>query len=257
MKHRIYYTMTSGYGEDFLKNSKYVRGKLPQHALDWSKMPAQYKTYDDAERISLPKPVVQDGPDIWKVIWKRRSIRAYTDDTMSLADLSQILWATQGVRETVSGANCDFKLRTSPSAGALYPIETYLYVNRVDGLKQGLYHYVIGDHKLELIKEGDFSREVRGGALDQQIAGNAAVVFIWTAIIERSSWKYLQRAYRYIFLDAGHIAQNLALAVEALDYGSCQVGAIYDDEINSLLDLDGVDETVVYMSTVARPRRIP
>lgn len=248
--------MTSGYGDDFLKKSKYVRGKLPQHSLDWSKMPAQYKTYDDAERISLPEPAIQDGPDIWKVIWKRRSVRAYTDDTMSLSDLSQILWATQGVRETVSGANCDFKLRTAPSAGALYPIETYLYVNRVDGLKKGLYHYVVGDHELELMMQGDFSKEIRGGALDQQIAQNAAVVFIWTAIIERSSWKYLQRAYRYIFLDAGHVAQNLALAVEALDYGSCQIGAIYDDEINSLLGLDGVQESVIYMSTVARPRRI-
>ena len=110
---------------------------------------------------------------------------------------------------------------------------------------------------MELIKEGDFSREVRGGALDQQIAANAAVVFIWTAIIERSSWKYLQRAYRYIFLDAGHIAQNLALAVEALEYGSCQIGAIYDDEINSLLGIDGISESVVYMSTVARPKRTP
>jgi SagB-type dehydrogenase family enzyme len=247
--------MTTGYGEDFLKNSKYVRGKLPQHSLDWSKMPAQYKTYEGVERISLPEPAIQDGPDIWKVIWKRHSVRAYTDDAMSLADLSQILWATQGVRETVSGANCDFKLRTAPSAGALYPIETYLYVNRVDGLKKGFYHYLIGNHKLELIKEGDFSKEVQGGALDQQIAGHAAVVFIWTAIIERSSWKYLQRAYRYIFLDAGHIAQNLALAVEALDYGSCQIGAIYDDEINSLLDIDGIQESVIYMSTIARPKR--
>lgn len=248
--------MTARYGDEFLRNSKYVRGKLPQHMLDWENMPAQYKTYENAEHFSLPEPAIQNGPDIWKVMWKRRSVRAYTDDAMSLVDLSQILWATQGVRETVSGANCDFKLRTVPSAGALYPIETYLCVNRVDGLKKGLYHYVIGDHKLELLKEGDFSREVRGGALDQQIAGNAAVVFIWTAIIERSSWKYLQRAYRYIFLDAGHIAQNLALAVEALDYGSCQIGAIYDDEINSLLGLDGVQESAIYLSTIARPRRI-
>ena len=249
--------MTAGIGEDFLKNTKYIRGKLPQHSLDWSRMPAQYKIYEGSERFSLPEPVLQDGPNIWKVMRKRRSVRVYTSDVMSLEDLSQILWATQGVREIISGVNCDFKLRTAPSAGALYPIETYLFVNRVDGLEKGLYHYVIGDHELELIKEGDFSREVQGGALDQQIAGNAAVVFIWTAVVERSTWKYLQRAYRYIFLDAGHIAQNLALAAEALDYGSCQVGAIYDDEINSLLDVDGIHESVIYMSTIARPKRTP
>jgi SagB-type dehydrogenase family enzyme len=247
--------MTAGIGEDFLKNTKYVRGNLPQHALDWSRMPAQYKSYEDVERISLPEPTTQDGPDIWKVMWKRRSVRAYTEEPMQLQDLSQILWATQGVRETVQGQHCEFKLRTVPSAGALYPIETYLYLNRVNGLEKGFYHYVVGNHELELIKEGDFSREVRKGALDQQIAENAAVVFIWTSIIERSYWKYLERAYRYIFLDAGHIAQNLALAAEALDYGSCQIGAIYDDEINSLLDIDGIYESVIYMSTVARPKR--
>ena len=111
--------MTSGYGDDFLKKSKYVRGKLPQHSLDWSKMPAQYKTYEGAERFSLPASEVENGPDIWKVIWKRRSIRAYTNDTMTLKDLSQTLWATQGVREKVSGANCDFKLRTAPSAAPM------------------------------------------------------------------------------------------------------------------------------------------
>ena len=104
--------MTSGYGDDFLKKSKYVRGKLPQHSLDWAKMPDQYKIYEGAERFALPEPALQDGPDIWKVIWKRRSVRAYTDDALTLKDLSQILWATQGVREKVSGANCDFKLRT-------------------------------------------------------------------------------------------------------------------------------------------------
>ena len=247
--------MTSGIGEDFLRNTKYERGKLPRHTLDWANMPDQYKIYKDAKRIPLPEPATQGGPDIWKIMAHRRSVRAYSNDMLTLNELSQILWATQGVRETVSGAMVDFKLRTVPSAGALYPIETYLYVNRVDGLKKGLYHYVIGDHQLELLKEGDFSSEVRGGALDQQIASNAAVVFIWSAIIERSSWKYLQRAYRYIFLDAGHIAQNLALSVEALNLGSCQIGAIYDDELNSLLDLDGVRESAIYMSSVAKPRR--
>lgn len=247
--------MNSSFGDDFFRNSKYERGKLSGHMLDWSKMPPQYKTYEKAPRTSLPVPMIEDGPSIWKVMWKRHSVRAYTNEAMSLQDLSQILWATQGVRETVSGAYCEFKLRTAPSAGALYPIETYIYANNVTDLKQGIYHYVIGEHELELIKEGDYSREVKAGALDQNIASQAAVVFIWSAVFDRSKWKYLQRAYRYIFLDAGHIAQNLALAVEALEYGSCQIGAIYDDELNTLLDLDGTQESVIYLSTVARPRR--
>jgi len=243
-------------GDDFLRDTKYERGKLPEHTLDWGNMPPQYKIYDSAPRISLPEPSIYGGPPIWDIIKRRRSVRAYAADPMSLQDLSQILWAIQGVREVVSGPICDFKLRTAPSAGALYPIETYLNVNRVERLKKGIYHYVIDNHALDLINEGDYGNEIRAGALDQQIAKQAAVVFIWSAVVERSKWKYLQRAYRYIFLDAGHIAQNLALAAEALDYGSCQIGAIYDDELNELLGLDGVNETVIYLSSVARPRRV-
>ncbi|MDH4213574.1 MAG: SagB/ThcOx family dehydrogenase [Candidatus Thorarchaeota archaeon] len=250
------HSMKPAIGDDFLRDTKYERGKLPEHSLDWANMPAQYKIYEKKPRISLPEPSIYGGPTIWDIIKRRRSVRAYTTDPMSLQDLSQILWATQGVREVISGPNCDFKLRTAPSAGGLYPIETYLYVSRVDGLKKGIYHYVVDDHVLELINEGDYGDEIRAGALDQQIAKQAAIVFIWSAVVERSKWKYLQRAYRYIFLDAGHIAQNLALAAEALDYGSCQIGAIYDDELNTLLGLDGVNESVIYLSSVARPRRI-
>ncbi|TFG32684.1 SagB/ThcOx family dehydrogenase [Candidatus Thorarchaeota archaeon] len=248
--------MNSHIGDDYLSNTKYERGRLPEHYLNWSNMPSQYKEYKDAPRISLPRPNSENGPGIWTIIAKRRSVRAYTNEFISLNDLSQLLWATQGVRETVRGPEIEFKLRTAPSAGALYPIETYLYANRVLDLKKGIYHYAISAHELEQIKEGDFSKVVQAGALDQRIARDAAVVFIWSAVFARSKWKYLQRAYRYIFLDAGHIAQNLALAAEAINCGSCQIGAIYDDEMNTLLSIDGIQESVIYLSSVGKPRRM-
>lgn len=238
-------------GDDFLQGTKYERGKLPGHRLDWSVKPPVFKKYPGTKRIALLEPQHEDGPNLWDVLMKRRSKRAYTKDTITLEQLSQILWATQGITAHVSG----HALRTAPSAGALYPIETYLWVNRVTTLEQGLYHYTVQTHELELLKEGDFSKEVTRGALDQGMAGNAAITFIWSAVIERSRWKYLQRAYRYIFMDAGHIAQNLALAAEAVGLGSCQIGAIYDDELNSLLDLDGIEESVIYMSSVAHTKR--
>jgi SagB-type dehydrogenase family enzyme len=243
-------------GDDFLQGTKYERGKIPGHRLDWSTMPAQYKRYEQAIRIVLPPPKMDEGPSIWNVMSKRKSVRAYTNDSLSIEELSQLLWATQGVRETITGPYVEFKLRTAPSAGGLYPIETYIYANRIKDLEKGIYHYVIGDHQLEFIRSGDFSRELQAGALDQKIAQQAAVVFIWSAVFKRSKWKYLQRAYRYIFLDAGHIAQNLALAAEALDCGSCQIGALYDDEMNSLLGVDGISESVIYLSSVAKPRRV-
>ena len=170
--------------------------------------------------------------------------------TLSLDSLSQLLWATQGITAHVG----DHRLRTAPSAGALYPIETYLYIDRVEGLEKGIYHYNVHHHHLDLLRKGDYSREVRAGALDQQIAQRAAVVFVWSGIFERSKWKYQQRAYRYIFLDAGHIAQNLALAAEALKLGTCQIGAIYDDELNELFSLNPDEESIIYLSIVGHPR---
>lgn len=240
-----------GVGDDFHSSTKYERGKLPGHSLDWSTKPSVYKKYPESKKIDLPSPVEQGGPGLWEVIRARRSVRAYTQDPMSLKDLSQILWATQGITASIG----DHRLRAAPSAGALYPIETYLLINRVDDLEPGLYHYDVETHKLDILKIGDYSREVRTGALNQQIAERASVVFIWSAIFQRSKWKYLQRAYRYIFLDAAHIAQNLALAVEGLGLGSCQIGALFDDYLNELLEFDISEESVIYMSSVGKPSR--
>jgi len=239
------------YGDEFLKNSKYTRGKLPHHRLDWMIKPPVFKEYLDTEYISLPPPLADEGEGLWTALSRRRSVRAYTEDPISLQNLSQLLWATQGI----TGHAGDHQLRTAPSAGALYPIETYLSVNRVLGIDSGLYHYSPAHHRLDLIAQGNFAKQVRAGALDQQIAEKSAVNFLWSAIFERSKWKYLQRAYRYIFLDAGHIAQNLALAAAALRLGICQIGAIYDDELNEILGLDSINESVIYMSTVGHPRR--
>lgn len=241
----------TAFGDDFLLKSKYTRGHLPYHFLDWTKKPSPFKEYLDAEHVALPTPVQDEGPGIWSALRNRRSVRAYTDDPISLTGLSQMLWATQGA----TGQVADHLLRTVPSAGALYPIETYLSVNRVDSLESGLYHYNVPHHHLDVVRLGDFSREIRAGALDQQFTQKAAVVFIWSAVFERSKWKYLQRAYRYIFLDAGHIAQNLAISAQALGLGSCQIGAIYDDEMNGILGLDGTSESVIYLSAVGVPRR--
>ncbi|MHA2062004.1 MAG: SagB/ThcOx family dehydrogenase, partial [Candidatus Sifarchaeia archaeon] len=142
-------------------------------------------------------------------------------------------------------------LRTAPSAGALYPCETYLCVRLVADLEPGIYHFRPHYFDLELLKEGDYSEEFSLAALNQKMVRSAHVTFVWTAVVERSKWKYLQRAYRYIYLDAGHIGQNLYLAAEALQLGCCTIGAIFDEEANKLIDdVDGINETVVYMATV-------
>jgi SagB-type dehydrogenase family enzyme len=145
-----------------------------------------------------------------------------------------------------------FAFRTVPSAGGLYPIEVYPIINNVEDLERGIYHYNIPEHSLEFLKEGDVRNEIAKACLDQQIAFKSAVNFVWTAVIERSKWKYLQRCYRYIYLDAGHIGQNFYLIAEALGLGACTIGAIYDDEINNLLGLDGISETSIYVGVVGK-----
>ncbi len=174
---------------------------------------------------------------------------------MSKRELAQLLWATQGItKASVPAYGGKLGLRTAPSAGALFPIETYLCVNKVEGLEPGIYHYAIRSGGLERIKKGEFGSKLSDAALGQKMVAFSSVVFIWTALFERSKWKYKQRAYRYIFLDAGHIAQNLALAAEGLGLGSCQVAAFFDEEVNQLLQVDGKIESTIYLSVVGKRR---
>jgi SagB-type dehydrogenase family enzyme len=239
-----------GIGDTFQRETKYRRGHLPGGGLDWASKPETYKSYPSAPQTPLSSPRTADGAPIWDVLQQRRSIRRYQEAPMQEAELSQLLWASQGI----TFARGDHGFRTAPSAGALYPVETYLVVNRVEGIEPGVYHYFVPDHTLEQLKAGDYGAEISQAALDQEMAQRANVVFVWTGVFERSKWKYKQRAYRYVYLDAGHIAQNLALAAEALDLGSCQIAALYDDEANELLGVDETEESAIYMTAIGKPR---
>jgi SagB-type dehydrogenase family enzyme len=241
-----------GIGERFQQETKYHPHDMGGHFLDWSTRPAPYKNYDSPLAIvALPEPSSRDTADLWHVLRSRRSRRAY-DAARSLPgeELSALLWATQGVTARYG----ELLLRTAPSAGGLYPIETYLSIRAVEGFEPGMYHFRPHAFDLELIRQGDHSKELTEAALGQGMVRGAQVTFIWSAMIARSKWKYRQRAYRYLYLDAGHIAQNLYLAGEALGLGVCGIGALFDDMVNDILGLDGLEETVVYMATVGCSR---
>jgi SagB-type dehydrogenase family enzyme len=216
-------------------------------------MPERCKNYPESTpRIELPRPDLTKEANLWDAILKRRSGRNYASDlSLPLDTLSGLLWATQGITAEAG----DHQFRSAPSAGALYPIETYLLARAVEGLEHGIYHFRPLAFDLEFIKQGNFSRAMAEAALGQGMVVNAQVTFIWTAIVERSKWKYRQRAYRYIYLDAGHIAQNLYLAGTAAGLGVCGIGALYDDIVNAIIGVDGVDETVVYMASVGCLRK--
>jgi SagB-type dehydrogenase family enzyme len=214
--------------------------------LDWSKKPEIYKNYN-CSKIELPSyDKIEINKNFIEIINKRKSIRKYKPEPITLEQLSFLLYVSSGIsRKTVN-----FEFRTVPSAGALYPIETYIHASNVDGIKQGIYHYNVKEHSLELIKEGDFKKEIAIGALSQYMLTTASAIFLWSAIFERCKWKYGERGYRYIYMESGHIAQNLALAAVSLGLDTCQIGAFFDDEINEILDLDGKNESIIYLSTV-------
>lgn len=238
-----------GIGDQFQQETKYFRDSMPEGSLDFRTKPEVYKNYPDNRKIELPVPELPPVMSLDEAIKKRKSIRYYSSESISKAQLSYLLWTSTGIQRREMGD----EFRTVPSAGALYPIETYLVVNRVADLDKGIYHYSIKSHLLEELKVGDFSKEIALAALGQRVCYDAAVVFVWTAIFVRSKWKYKQRAYRYVYLDAGHIAQNLALATTAIGLGSCQVAAIFDDDANSILGVDGVEESTIYISAVGQP----
>jgi SagB-type dehydrogenase family enzyme len=239
-----------GIGDTFQRDTKYERDHLPGGRLNWATKPATYKHYPSAPKIPLSLPQTQGGAPIWDTLRLRRSMRRFEELPLQEAALSQLLWVAQGITQAGRG----FGLRTAPSAGALYPVETYVVIHAVEGIEPGVYHYAVEAHELDQLKTGDFRADVARAALDQEMAYRANLVFCWTGVFARSKWKYRQRAYRYVYLDAGHIAQNVALGAVALGLGSCQIAALYDDEANALLDVDGVEESVIYMTAVGRPR---
>ncbi len=242
--------MNNNVGDEFQTETKYSRNKNLGGKLDWTNKPETYKTYPTNKTIQLPNPLQKATPTFSEVLQKRKSTRSFSTQPLSKVDLAFLIWAATGIQRAEHG----YEFRTAPSAGALYPIETYIATNNIQDIEKGIYHYNIKNHLLEEITLGNFGEKIAHAALDQEMCADAAVVFIWTSIFRRSKWKYQQRAYRYIYLDAGHIAQNLALASASITCGSCQVGAFFDDEVNSILGIDGIEESTICLSAVGYPK---
>ncbi len=206
----------------------------------------------EAKLIDLPEPADIHAPaaDLRQVIERRRTLRKYAEQPFSLEELAYLLWTTQGVK-SVTGR--PVTLRTVPSAGARHAFETLLLVNRVEGLAAGMYRYIALEHALlPLEAPKDMAQRLYAACLDQGQITASAVTFAWVAVVERMYWRYGERGYRYLHLDAGHVCQNLCLAAEALDAGVCEIGAFEDEAVNALLGLDGVEQFAIYLATVGK-----
>jgi len=237
-------------GDRFQRETKYEPGKIPGHKLDFSAQPDLYKEYPQAGKIELPAFEPARAMSLDQTLRQRKSIRDFQAKPISKGQLAYLLWASTGIQRVEQG----YEFRTAPSAGALYPIETYVVVNNVKSLEAGVYHYAIRSHQLEQLQQRDLRQQIAAAALGQGMCATAAAVFIWTAVFERCKWKYGQRAYRYIYLDAGHIAENLALAAVSLNLGTCEIGALYDDHVNAIIGIDGTQESTICMAALGVPQ---
>jgi len=216
--------------------------------------PTPFKDYRTLG-ISLPGSFKDCSDDFWKVLIKRRTKRSFIRKSIKFDDFSKLLLWTWGKTHHVHHpAFGEFILRTSPSGGARHPIEVYPIVLRVKGIDPGIYHYSVRRHKIEPLKLGNFEKKVKQLCANQEWLQNAAVLFIMTAVLERSMWKYgTSHAYRVILLDAGHLGQTFHLVCTHLSLAPFTFAAFNDEEIEKTLGIDGVSEIPIYAASAGVP----
>lgn len=239
-------------GLEFIEKTKY-KNKEERDSEKGISQPPLELDYDKRKTIiELPDPakIKVKNIDIREAIESRDSFRVYKDSNISLEELSFILWSTQGVKEIIKGK---VTIRNVPSAGARHAFETYILVNSVEGLQKGLYRYIAIENRLvEISFEDKIDDKIMEACLCQKSVKSSAVTFIWVAIPYRMNWKYGERGYRYLYLDAGHVCQNLYLTAQAINCGVCAIGAFDDDEMNKILNLDGKEQFTIYMGTLGK-----
>ena len=183
------------------------------------------------KQIKLPKPELTGEHSIEMLLQQRRSVRSYQKSSLNLAEVGQLLWSAQGVSDAKG-------LRTAPSAGALYPLKLFVVVGDVNELSPGIYQYNPEEHSLLKTANGDLRKSLQKAALNQSCIVDAAIIFVFTANYQRTTWKYGKRGVRYVHMEVGHAGQNLFLQAEALHLGTVVVGAFDDDEVREVLNLD-------------------
>lgn len=240
---------------DFLKSSiwKTIDFSTTDQSRGIKPPPAEKPCNPEDKKINLIKP--GDWKSIPEVsveaaIANRKSRRSYTEETIKLEELSFLLWATQGLRGKKSAVR---NYRTVPSAGCRHALETYLAAFRVEGIPKAIYRYLPMSHQLvEVVKHENLEDLLTQAALGQSFAGKSAVTFIWTTIPARMEWRYSRTSYKVIALDAGHVAQNLYLACEAIGAGNCAIAAYDQEFVDKILGIDGIEEFTIYMSLIGK-----
>ena len=244
--------MARGIGKEFMERTQYRHLEASDQSRGLPQPPLELPPEAGRRLIPLPSPESLDlgHVDFREIMERRRSVRAYSEEPLTLEELSWLLWSCQGVKEV---AGRPATLRTVPSAGARHPFETYVLANRVEGLEPGLYRFLAVGHKLQEVELGGaIADRIADACYRQRFVKTCAATLIFTAVAHRTCWRYGERGYRYMHLDAGHACQNLYLAAEAIGGGACAIGAFYDEELNAVLGLDGVNQFAIYVAPTGK-----
>jgi len=202
---------------------------------------ADQKSKSDTKIIILPEPKYTGETSIEEVLFKRRSIRDFKDEPLTLKQISQLLWAAQGITDKREG------FRTAPSAGALYPLEVYLVSGNITDLPIGIYKYNPDKHELTIVTEQDVRLELGEAALGQSCVKEGAAVIVLAAVYERTTRKYGKRGIRYAHIEVGNVSQNIYLQAVSLNLGTVVVGAFDDEQVKKVMQMETDEEPLCVM----------
>jgi SagB-type dehydrogenase family enzyme len=251
------------------KETKAARQAMKAYDFEAKGIPADFVQSDQMKKLPAPpfeKPIPDDAllialPSIEQsdqgrmplieAMRKRRSLRRYSEEALTLDELAFLCWAVMGIHEVNEKNHHSY--RTSPSGGGRHPFEMYLGVNRVDGLQPGLYRYSALTHKLILLRSGENLIEPLAGVAIQGFIKDCAVLFIWTIIPYRHEWRYLCSGAKPVAMDMGHYCENLYLAAESMHAGACAIASYDQEMLDEFLGVDGEDEFTIYLCPVGRP----
>jgi len=239
-------------GRTFIEQTRYEHLIASDQSQGLAAPPLEKPVPQDTRTLPLPKPtgIIVSARELRNAIEQRRSVRHYARDPLTIEELAYLCWCTQGIVEVKSPF---YTLRNVPSAGGRHALETYLLINRVKGIQPGLYRYLAFSNSLDTIDTSSgVSDAIMSACLGQAFVRSSAVSFIWSAVIYRMAWRYSERAYRLVHLDAGHVCQNLYLAAGQIGCGACAIGAFDDQQIADVLGIDGEEEFILYCATVGK-----
>ncbi len=244
--------MPTPIGPEFMRQTQLKALGPSQQEQGLPQPPLELPFSDDVPCIALPRPDGIHAPEtsLRQLVEQRRTLRRYSGQPLTLEELAYLLWISQGVKRISPRPST---ARTVPSAGARHAFETYVLANQVEGLQPGLYRYLAIEHALQPANlSPEINEQITQACDDQSQIRNSAATFVWVAVTARMVYRYGQRGYRYLHLDAGHVCQNLYLAAENIGGGACAIAHFHDDQLNAVMGVDGEEQFVIYLASVGK-----